>query len=76
MIQLPVFDGNAACAEIGGDIWFPEPGGEGKVASQQARALCNDCEIRLPCLRWAIDNDEWGIWAGTTWKQRQKMRTA
>src|SRR5262245_40064544 len=30
-----------------------------------ARNLCNECPVRLECLRWALENKEiWGIWGG------------
>jgi WhiB family redox-sensing transcriptional regulator len=73
-IVMPVFNGNAACAQIGGDAWFPEPGGEGIVVAQQARDVCNRCEIRQPCLQWALERGEAGIWGGLTEDERAKIR--
>lgn len=71
---LPLFDGDPACAEIGGDEWFPEPGGEGLMVSRQARAVCNSCEVQAECLQWALDYAEpYGIWGGLTEIERRKI---
>ena len=72
-VAMPRFEGNAACAETDPDAFYPEPGGEGIVVANQARAICNGCEIRRQCLQWAIDNNEAGIWGGLTEDQRKKI---
>jgi hypothetical protein len=69
-VSLPLFDGTAACAEVGGDDWFPEKGG----ATRSARAICEGCEIRLPCLKWSLDNREpAGMWGGVSENQRKRL---
>lgn len=73
MFDFPQFDGNAACAETDPDAFFPESGGEGQALTRQARKVCNNCEIRNPCLQWALDNDEAGTWGGLTERQRQRL---
>lgn len=72
--NLPLFNGNPACAEIGGDDWYPEPGGEGLMNAAAARRICGGCEIRVECLNWALDNGEgYGIWGGLTEIQRRAI---
>jgi WhiB family redox-sensing transcriptional regulator len=47
-----------------------------------AKAVClgdpvldvEPCPVRADCLAWALANDEWGIWGGTTDEDRQEMR--
>lgn len=71
---LPVFDGNPACAEVGGDEWFPDPGGEGLMVSRAARELCNRCEVKAQCRQWALDYAEpFGIWGGLTERERFRI---
>lgn len=38
-----------------------------------AKAICATCEAREPCLQWAIDNEEHGVWGGTTATERAAM---
>lgn len=72
---MPRFDGEAACAEIDPDGWFPESGGEGLIAAENARRVCKGCEVLDQCLTWAIDNSELhGIWGGLTRQQRKRLR--
>ncbi len=69
-IVLPIFDGNAACAEVAPELWFPEKGGKVKFAED----LCKRCEIQLPCLQWSLDNKEqWGTWGGVSENQRKQI---
>jgi WhiB family redox-sensing transcriptional regulator len=67
----------AKCAEIGGDLWFPEKEGDGSVGQRfirDAKAICNTCPVALECLRWALDHDEQhGIWGGMTPTERRRM---
>lgn len=39
-----------------------------------ALAVCSVCPVKDPCLRYAIDNNEAGVWGGTTGKQRRRMK--
>lgn len=47
------------------------------IARELWKTVCSDCPVWRECLRWAIENEEVGIWAGTTRWQRKRMgRTA
>lgn len=35
--------------------------------------FCQACEVRITCLNWALDNDEDGVWGGTTKQQREAI---
>lgn len=71
--NLPRFDGEAACAEIGGDFWFPDPG-DPDHNSRRAIAVCRRCEVIDQCGTWAIENGEpFGVWGGMTERQRRKF---
>jgi WhiB family redox-sensing transcriptional regulator len=71
-IQLPYFEGRAACAEVGGDSWYPEKGDKNLL---EVRRVCNRCEIQAQCLQWALETDEpHGIWGGLSKKQRSRLQ--
>ena len=47
-----------------------------------AQGICHSCPVRLPCLRWAVENQaEWGVWGGVIfwdgrpyWRKRGRGR--
>lgn len=68
----------ALCAEIGGDLWYPE-GDEGMAATadlaDEARGVCIGCPSRLDCFRYSMDSAErWGVWAGLSERERTRER--
>jgi hypothetical protein len=47
------------------------------IARELWKTVCSECPVWGKCLRWAVENDEIGIWAGTVKEDRAKMgRTA
>lgn len=62
-----------ACAEVGGDFWFPELT-EPTKELQLARKVCGSCIHKTECLEWAIVHERHGIWGGTTPRARAQMR--
>ena len=62
----------AQCRGEDRDLFFP-PLGTDPV---KARVICSICPVRQECLDYALPQaDLAGIWAGTSAKQRQKLRT-
>lgn len=61
------------CAQVGGDIWFPEQGGDHTVIST-AKSICNQCNHRVECAEWGIHYERFGIWGGLTNFQRNAIR--
>lgn len=62
---------DALCAEVGGDVWFPEE----HESPRQAKEVCRRCPVRVECLEYALDNDlRFGVWGGTSERERQKIR--
>lgn len=56
-------------------MWFPAEDGHGvRQAVRDCKAVCDDCPIRIDCLRFALIASEHGIWGGTTHKERQQHR--
>lgn len=75
LANVPRFDGAALCAEVDGDLFFPEPGQNVKV--EAAKAICRGCEALAECLIYALDHDEVaGVWGGTSGKERRRLRAA
>lgn len=62
-----------ACAEIGGDLWFPDKGEEA-LNLNMVRGICNSCTHKAECLEWGIANEPHGIWGGTGASERKRMR--
>ena len=52
-------------------IFFP---GRGSNATNAQKEFCSNCPVIVECLAKALDNDELGIWAGTTEADRRNMR--
>lgn len=71
--SIPEWMYQAACAEVGGDLWYPEKGSNG-VVIDRVRAICAACPVKSQCLDYAMSNVEiWGIFGGLTYKERQKL---
>jgi WhiB family redox-sensing transcriptional regulator len=49
------------CRVYGADLWFAESPAD----VEQAKALCQHCPVRTPCLAGAMERREpWGVWGG------------
>jgi WhiB family redox-sensing transcriptional regulator len=68
----PYWQRRASCRGTGTDLWFPMAG----ETSEAARAVCEACPVRSPCLEYAIASSKvlQGIWAGTTEEERVVLR--
>jgi WhiB family transcriptional regulator, redox-sensing transcriptional regulator len=61
----------ARCSEVDPEIFFPERGGSSKAA----RSVCAQCDVRMECLEYALNNKEqFGIWGGTSERERRRLR--
>ena len=64
----------AACRGLGIEesraIFFPTPG----KSIDEARTICGRCPVSEQCLSFALTNGCIGVWAGTTERQRFKLR--
>lgn len=60
----------AACRQVDAELWFPEVGS----SATAAKRICQQCPVLEQCLAYALENQEKGIWGGTSEKQRQKLR--
>jgi WhiB family transcriptional regulator, redox-sensing transcriptional regulator len=71
----PGWHRDAACAQVGGDWWFPEP--HERIPAAVLR-VCADCPARRACLLFALQNDVLhGVWAALNpaelWALRQRI---
>jgi len=65
----------AACRGLDPELFHPDRGMT--IQLEEALAVCATCEVREPCLRYALANSErFGVWGGKSAKQRAEMRRA
>ena len=69
-------EGSPPCSQVDPEMYFPEKGGSGATQYEfkVAKKICNDCPYRAACLSWAIENNELGVWGGTTERERRVLR--
>ena len=61
----------ALCPETDPEAFFPEKGG----STREAKKVCEVCEVRGPCLEYALENDErFGIWGGKSERERRHLK--
>lgn len=61
---------DALCAQVDPELWFPEQGSK----PWEAKRICSACPVAKQCLAYALDNEEYGVWAGTTERERRPLR--
>lgn len=60
----------SACRDQDPDIFFPQS----QEATDHAIAICNSCPVKLDCLEYSLEaRERFGIWGGTTEKQRRQL---
>ena len=61
-------------------IWFPPRGRyvrtrDGATSpTQRLLDICEGCPVKVTCLDFAIQNNEPGIWGGTSFRQRRAIK--
>jgi WhiB family redox-sensing transcriptional regulator len=59
-----------ACRGLDPAIFYPTSEDD----AVEAKSICNTCQVREPCLEWALANREHdGVWGGATEKERRRM---
>lgn len=60
----------AACRGVDPDIFYPTSDEE----VEAAKAVCDECPVREPCLEHALARRERdGVWGGATERERRRM---
>jgi WhiB family redox-sensing transcriptional regulator len=71
LLRPPEWHRQAACRGAGVEHFISDLGGTGR----EARALCARCDVREPCLAFALAHpDLAGIWGGTSARERAMLR--
>jgi WhiB family redox-sensing transcriptional regulator len=68
----------SACRDTDPSLFFPV-GTTGPALEQiaAAKAVCETCEAKDPCLQFALStNQDSGVWGGTSEEERRKLRRA
>lgn len=69
---------DAACAQIGGNLWYPEKG----EPTRDAKRICAGCPVRSDCLDYALAIEattgrgwvgRYGVWGGLTAQERKAL---
>lgn len=61
----------AACRHMETEVFYPR---EPDFVPAEVAAVCSGCEVREPCLEWALEAEDFGIWAGLSEEQRRRIR--
>lgn len=68
------WQGKAYCSQVGGDLWYPDPGGSSRAAID----ICNSCPVIVECLEDALasetDGNRFGIRGGLSALGRKELR--
>jgi WhiB family redox-sensing transcriptional regulator len=57
------------------ELFFPLGTSDANLLQiQAAKQICRTCPVRQPCLRWALDSGDAGVWGGTTDDERRSLR--
>jgi WhiB family transcriptional regulator, redox-sensing transcriptional regulator len=66
---------DAACRDVDPDLFFPlGTSGASLLQIDEAKQICRTCPVCVPCLRWALDTGDAGVWGGTTEDERRDHR--
>jgi hypothetical protein len=66
---------DAACRDAPLDLFITLGDEDDEPAYPPVAAVvfCNSCRYRVECLAWAVENDEVGVWGGTSSYQRRQL---
>ena len=65
---------SATCRGIGVDFFFQEHSTASSSEERKAKSLCKECPVMQACLEWGLAHESFGIWGGTSPRQRMQMR--
>lgn len=66
----PEWRRQAACRGASTGIFFPQPGEDVRPAI----AVCAGCPVREPCLAFALQSSQPGVWGGKSEKERRRIQ--
>lgn len=71
----PAWMGDALCAQVDADIFFPDMGG----STVAAKRICAQCPVQAKCLSYALSMPSLsgrpvvGVWGGTNGIERRRL---
>jgi WhiB family redox-sensing transcriptional regulator len=74
MNDYPKWESTPSCVGTDTELWFTkndEPSYDEKNLLQR---ICAGCEVRNQCLEYSLKHNVMGYWAGTTPRERQRLR--
>lgn len=71
--------GPTPCSQVDPEIFFPDPeilgnAEEARRVSREAKKVCAGCPYLAECFQWALDENEPGVWGGTTERERNTFK--
>lgn len=74
-----------ACVGHDPNMWFPmadksQPGlfsenyRKARADTEMAKQICETCNLKADCMSYGLFHEMFGIWGGTTERERQKIR--
>jgi WhiB family transcriptional regulator, redox-sensing transcriptional regulator len=62
----------ARCRGVDPQVFHPAE--EDEAAAAEAKAICDQCAVREPCLEYAINaREKDGVWGGMTARERRRL---
>jgi WhiB family redox-sensing transcriptional regulator len=75
-MDMPMFTLPSPCNTVDPEIFFPEDN-TNRSLFLEAKSICDSCPNSEPCLAYAVSNPSIvGIWAGTTKRMRDRIRSS
>ncbi len=66
----------AVCRDTDPELFFPVgTTGQALLQLSKAKETCDQCEVKVQCLQFALDtNQDSGVWGGTSEEERRSIR--
>ena len=68
----------AKCNGLDPDYFYPEGLGHHEnnknALELEAAQFCKGCPVKQACLEYAVATNQFGVWGGTSEKQRRRLR--
>lgn len=70
-LNPPEWQENAACKDMGNDLFYPNKGETQKILA--AKKVCAECPVQKECLEMGLE-ENYGVWGGLTELERKSYR--
>ena len=74
MTDYPKWESTPACAGTDTELWFNKDDEPSYSEKNLLQRICASCEVRNQCLEYSLKHSVIGYWAGTTPRERQRLR--